>query len=122
MERVKGQLRRPETNYLYKPEALHLAPPSKIISDMRKHGLSKKHTKDAQIWRTVAISFHKKWNGDPRAFLEDSKWDSLLILERLKNDKHIYNGKAVPDFPYLRGNKIGPLWLRMLRDNWGSAN
>lgn len=23
------------------------------------------------------------------------------------------------DFPFLRGNKIGPLWLRMLRDNAG---
>jgi hypothetical protein len=37
----------------------------------------------------------------------------------LKNDTHFYFGKAVPDYPYLRGDKIGPLWLRMLRDNVG---
>ena len=29
------------------------------------------------------------------------------------------NKRPVTDYPYLRGPKIGPLWLRMLRDNAG---
>ncbi len=27
--------------------------------------------------------------------------------------------RRIPDYPYLRGPKIGPLWIRMLRDNVG---
>jgi len=63
--------------------------------------------------------FYKKWQGDPRNFLVSCNWDAPLILARLKADSHIRNGKRVPDFPFLRGDKIGPLWLRMLRDNAG---
>jgi len=42
-------------------------------------------------------------------FLEACNWNSLKILKRLKSE----------NFSYLGGNKIGPLWLRMLRDNVG---
>lgn len=44
---------------------------------------------------------------------------SIIILKRLRNDNHLYNGRPVSDYPWLRGPKIGPLWLRMLRDNVG---
>lgn len=107
----------PETRYLFSPQLLYEAPLDKIIKDMQKYGLSKKKEKDAHIWRRVGISFFEKWGGDPRNFLEDCNWDAIQILKRLKGDSHESGGKAEWDFPFLRGNKIGPLWLRMLRDN-----
>jgi len=109
----------PTTKYLYDPESLHNTKPRAIVADMKKYGLSRKPRKDADIWRTVGVTFFKKWAGDPSNFLQRCNWDALSILRRLKSDKHTYNGKAVSDYPYLRGNKIGPLWLRMLRDNVG---
>ncbi|MEM3986899.1 MAG: hypothetical protein QXR39_09000 [Candidatus Methanomethylicia archaeon] len=109
----------PETRYLFNPKALHETPLKKIIEDMQKYGLSKKPQKDAYIWRTIGVTFYKKWNGDPKNFLQSCNWDAPTILERLKKDTHLYKGRRVPDFPYLRGDKIGPLWLRMLRDNVG---
>ena len=109
----------PETRYLYDPESLHKTRLNKIVKDMQKHGLSKKPKKDPNIWRTVGVTFYKKWGGDPRRFLADCRWDSPTILKRLENDYHLYNRRSVADYPYLRGNKIGPLWLRMLRDNVG---
>lgn len=109
----------PETRYLFDPKLLHETPFRKISEDMQKYKLSKKPQKDANIWRTVGVTFYKKWRGDPRNFLQDCKWNSPLILRRLKDDKHIYSGRQVSDYPYLRGPKIGPLWLRMLRDNVG---
>lgn len=109
----------PETRYLFNPKALHETPLRKIIEDMQKYRLSKKPQKDANIWRTVGVTFYKKWEGDPRNFLKNCNWDAPTILKRLKNDTHLYNGRQVPDYPYLRGDKIGPLWLRMLRDNVG---
>ncbi len=109
----------PETRYLFDPKLLHETPSRKIIEDMRKYELSKKPQKDANIWRTIGVTFYKKWEGDPRNFLKNCNWDSSLILKRLRNDTHLYNGRLIWDYPYLRGPKIGPLWLRMLRDNVG---
>lgn len=109
----------PETRYLFVPKLLHETSFKKIIADMQKYKLSKKPRKDAKIWKTVGVTFYKKWDGDPRKFLENCNWDALVILERLREDFHIHNGKRIPDFPYLRGRKIAPLWLRMLRDNVG---
>jgi hypothetical protein len=107
------------TRYLFDPEALHEAPYAQVFADLKKHGLSKKHNKDTYIWRTVGISLYKKWGGDPRNFLADCGYDGPTVLRRLKEDRHPANGRTTPDFPFLRGNKIGPLWLRMLRDNAG---
>jgi hypothetical protein len=109
----------PETRYLFNPNELYGVPSSKVINDMQKHGLSKKPRNDAFIWRTVALSFLKKWNGDPRNFLEDCNWDGPTILKRLKTDQHPFKDRFTHDFPFLRGDKIGPLWIRMLRDNAG---
>lgn len=109
----------PETRYLFDPAALHEAPYAQVLADLQKHGLSKKHRADATIWRTVGVSFYKKWGGDPRNFLADCGYDGPTVLRRLKEDRHPANGRETWDFPFLRGNKIGPLWLRMLRDNAG---
>jgi len=86
---------------------------------MQKYKLSKKPKKDAYIWKTISVTFHKKWEDNPFNFLKNCDWDSISILKHLKEDHHLYDGRQVPDFPYLRGPKIGPLWLRMLRDNVG---
>ncbi len=107
------------TRYLFDPKSLHEESPRQITADMQIHRLSKKPKKDAHIWRTVGVTFFKKWDADPRNFLESCNWDSLTILNRLKNDNHVYNKRSVSDYPYLRGPKIGPLWLRILRDNAG---
>lgn len=110
------------TRYLFDPKSLHESSLEKIVKDMQKYKLSKKPQKDADIWRTIGDSFYSKWAGDPRKFLQDCNWDSTIILDRLKKDSHLDNNKKVPDFPYIRGSKIGPLWLRMLRDNAGISN
>lgn len=107
------------TRYLFDPKSLHETSPRQITPDMQIHELSKKPKKDAHIWRTVGVTFFKKWESNPRNFLQSCNWNSLAILERLRTDTHLYNERSVSDYPYLRGPKIGPLWLRMLRDNAG---
>lgn len=109
----------PSTKYLFDPIALHEKPRQSIIRDMQKYKLSKKPKKDADIWRTVGITYYKKWQGDPINFLMSCGWDAVEILRRLKEDQHLYNNHGKNDYPYLRGDKISPLWLRMLRDNVG---
>jgi len=108
-----------ETRFLFDPQALHETPPRRLREVMQKYKLSKKPRRDAHIWRTVGVTFYKKWNGDPKKFLQDCGFDAPRALDRLRNDTHLYNGRMVSDYPYLRGPKIGPLWIRMLRDNAG---
>ena len=62
-----------ETKYLFNPKMLHEKPLSEIIRDMQKYRLSQKPQKDANIWRTVGVSFYKKWQGD----LENS-WKTAI--------------------------------------------
>ena len=112
----------PQTAYLFSPKSLHETKPSDIRKDMQKYGLSKKHLKDTEIWKIVGVTFYKKWQGNPINFLSDCGFDAPEILLRLRSDMHLYNSKPRQDYPYLRGNKIAPLWLRMLRDNVGIAN
>ena len=107
----------PQTRYLFDPHSIHETSREKLKQDMMKTGLSQKHDNDCFIWRTNAVSFLKKWQGDPRNFLTDCKWDAVEILARLRADTHTANNKDAWDFPFLRGPKIGPLWIRMLRDN-----
>jgi len=107
----------PNTHYLFEPLSLHKTPLQKVREDMRRYGLSQKPNKDAHIWRTVGVTFHKQWGGDPRNLLAACEWDAVTVLTRLKDSSHVWNGRRFVDYPYLRGNKIGPLWLRMLWDN-----
>lgn len=109
----------PETRYLFQPQLVYKNTVDKIRKDMQKYGLAKRYNNDVNIWRTNSITFHEKWDGNPLNFLEDCGWDSLNILKRLKSENHLENNRNESDFPFLRGPKIGPLWIRMLRDNVG---
>ncbi len=108
-----------ETRYLFYPSEVFKAPVSKIVSDMQKHDLARKADKDAYIWRTVASSFLKKYDGNPVNLFKQCNWYATVVLDSVRNARHFYRNKEYPDFPYLRGDKIGPLWLKMLRDNVG---
>ncbi len=109
----------PKTRYLFYPEKILEIPQSTIINDMQKYGLSKKPNNDAYYWRTVALTFLKKYGGDPRNLLDQCGWQADVVLDTIRKGKRQYKGGYIQDFPFLRGNKIGPLWLRMLRDNIG---
>jgi hypothetical protein len=109
----------PETKYLFYPKMIEQASFEKVVNDMQKHGLSKKPERDANIWYTLGITFSRKWGGYPLNFIQSCDWDSIKILEALYNSRYYSEGTFKPDFPNLRGPKIGPLWIRMLRDNVG---
>ena len=103
----------PKTKYLFEPKSLYESAPEKIAIDMQKYNLSKRSNRDSFIWRTIGATFYEKWNGDPTEFLKSCDWDAPTILEQLQENKNRSY------YPYLRGKKIGPLWLRMLKGNVG---
>jgi len=107
------------TSYLFSPARVINTGINDIIKDMQKYSLSKKPQKDATIWKNICKTLHQHWNANPFNFIEDCGWNSLNILARLKYDHSLTDGKIEYHFPYLRGDKIGPLWIRMIRDNVG---
>jgi hypothetical protein len=109
----------PETRYLFDPHEVAQTSENIIIQDMQKYQLSKKPRKDAGIWRRISVGFFEKWHGSPVEFLEECDWDALVVLARLRSEQRYQNSKFKDTFPFLRGNKIGPLWLRILRDSVG---
>ena len=77
----------------------------------------KKPRNGCNIRRTVAITFHK--NGGKSQFPGGLRLGRGHHFQRLSADTHLVGGHAGPDYPYLRGPRIDPLWLRMLSDNVG---
>jgi hypothetical protein len=103
----------PETRWLFNPDSVKGRPIDEITAAMKKHSLSQKHGRDARIWKTVSDSFARFYDSDPRKLIEECNWDAANLYERK------YDARFKKDFPSLSGNKIFPLWIRMLHDNLG---
>lgn len=102
-----------DTKWLFSPEIVKDKPIEKIITAMKKHKLSQKHNRDADIWKRVSESFVRLYNLDPRNLIEECEFDAMKLFERK------YDIRFKKDFPSLSGDKIFPLWIRMLHDNVG---
>ena len=98
------------TKWIYNPELVTNRSDHELMNAMKKYNLSKKHEKDAfQIWKPISSSFINLFDGDPRNLFAKSDHDALKIYYTIKGQYKQY-------FPYLSGNKILPLWIRMLND------
>jgi len=108
----------PETSYLFDPARLARVTDDQVLASMEEHDLIGRGGKrDAKFWRTIGTTLRGEYGGDPRVFMEDCDWDAPTILRRLRQDQHPEGSGTKDDFPLLRGKKIGPLWLRIMRDN-----
>lgn len=103
----------PGTKWLFSPEKVKDRPIEEIISAMKIHKLSQRHNKDSDIWKKVSISFATHYESDPRNLIEECGRDAFQLYERK------YDMRFKKKFPSLSGNKIFPLWIRMLHDNVG---
>ena len=84
-----------------------------LIKALQKHKVSKKPIKDAKIWQKIAFSIKEKFSGNMIKFLTgECKNNAENIFSRMKT---LYK----KDFPNLTGNKILPLWIRMLKEVCG---
>lgn len=102
-----------ETKWLFSPEIVKNKTLDEIIPAMKKHRLSQKHKRDAGIWKRVSESFANIYDSDPKKLLEECDYDAVKIFEKK------YDIRFKRNFPSLSGNKIFPLWIRMLHDNIG---
>ena len=98
------------TRWLFYPDKIQ---PENAKASLQKYKLSKKPKKDARIWLTVSSSFRELYDSNPLNLLSECNYDALKIY-RKKLDRTFKQA-----FPYFSGDKIYPLWIRMLNDNVG---
>ena len=100
----------PKTRYLFDPKEVVRKSDTDLEWDLRSSKLLNEH-RDLHTWKTLCRSILEQFKGDPLNIILSCEWDGAKALEHLRR-----NGRS---FPYLKGAKIGPLWLRILRDNAG---
>ncbi len=101
----------PATHYLFLPEVVAQTGLIQVSADMQRLGLSRKHQKDAQIWQGICTTLVLHFEGQVSTLLGQAHLDALKLLALIRSPRY-RNG-----FPNLKGEKIGPLWIRMLHDN-----
>jgi len=109
----------PGTRYLFDPAQVIAAGRDRVTADLKRTGIGRKTNRDGGAWFTICETLATKWGNDPSNFLANCDYHAATIIRRLKADYHDVDGKPVPDYPLLRGPKIAPLWIRILRDNAG---
>ncbi len=99
------------TKWLFFPKEVVKHNIEDVKKAMQKHKLSQRPTKDSNIWFKVAESLNKIYEDDPLNIVKEASSDASIIYSK----KFDYTFKK--NFPSFTGNKIYPLWIRMLKDN-----
>lgn len=100
----------PETRYLYNPKRVVEIGIAKLTADMTKHQLAKRRRQDIGIWQTICLTLVEHFEGEAYTLLQRADFNGPKMLATIRNRKY--------SFPFLKGAKIGPLWVRMLQDSW----
>jgi len=100
----------PQTRYLYVPRRVAQTDAERLIADMERYRLAKKPTKDVGIWRKICVTLTRHFDGDVYNLLDRVDFDAPSLLATICDRRY--------EFPYLRGPRTGPLWIRVLEDRW----
>ena len=79
------------------------------------NGVSQRHGRDANAWRTIAGSL-ASGNGAVFRVIDSGVGDARELLGELRGVD--YNGQS--RFPMLRGPKVGPMWVRIMANPGGA--
>lgn len=101
----------PATRYLFDPAQVASTGLLKLSRDMQRHNLAKKTNQDPATWQQVSTTIAARFNGTVANLIDASGHDAPRLLELIRSPRYSSG------FPFLKGAKIGPLWVRMLHDN-----
>jgi hypothetical protein len=100
--------------WLFKPKELlgrNVFEVIKTFEEIRKNYPRTFRLKDIAIWLSIANTLFDEYEGETIVLLERFDYDAYKIYNKLKNE----NKK----FPYLSGEKILPMWLKIIKDDGG---
>lgn len=99
-----------DVGWPFSPEVVTARPVTELREVLQSYGVSQRHGPDSEGWRRIAWTLH-----DPtlvphvRRAIHEGSGDAQELLQELRSLK---NGG--PLLPFLRGPKVGPMWVRML--------
>ncbi|MHA1395903.1 MAG: hypothetical protein ACTSRZ_20560 [Promethearchaeota archaeon] len=100
-----------EYKYIFNPHKLIDINLKKIAKDLKETGMSARFSKeDAKIIQKVASGLIYYFDGKPENIINQANYDGKKALDIIRSNKY------KKSFPYLKGKKIGSLWVRMLKD------
>ena len=99
------------TPWPFDPNAVTSRQLTELTDVLRTFGVSQRHGADAAAWRTIAESMSQR-GAAPQAYdaVFEGKGDARELLGALQATTDAGSDR----FPFLRGPKIGPMWVRML--------
>lgn len=97
--------------WAFMPEQVVARSLTELADALREYGVSQRHGPDAAAWRVIAESLSDPDVAPPvhRAVI-DGRGDARELLEATQSRSPGGTGR----FPFLRGPKVGPMWVRML--------
>lgn len=108
-----GQLWK-EQRWLFKPEVVV---EQKDLDDIRtvfQEYDVHMYNQNAKIWSDLCLKLYEDYNSNPLKIFEEAEYD-FDEVEQIVRRNTLNDGHMNPDFPFLRGSKIRPLWLRFMR-------
>jgi hypothetical protein len=99
------------TPWPFDPSAVTARQLTDLTDVLRTFGVSQRHGADAAAWRTIAESMSRR-DTAPEAYdaVFEGRGDARELLAALQARTSAGSDR----FPFLRGPKIGPMWVRML--------
>jgi hypothetical protein len=95
----------------FDPAAASARPLRDLVDALRAHGVSQRHGPDAAAWRLIAESLtDPACPGAVQRAVFEGDGDAAELRAAL--DSRTPAGTDL--FPFLRGPKVGPMWIRML--------
>jgi hypothetical protein len=97
--------------WVFQPEEVSARSTSDLGYVLRSYGVSQRHSRDVAGWYTIATSLASPATAPAvRGAVFGGTGDAReLLLAR-----HAKGQDLKPLFPFIRGPKIGPMWIRML--------
>ena len=102
-----------ESRRLFDPSEVRGMPFEELKESLRRLSISRKHGPDTQTWAAVATVLERHFEGSVSRLVEACHSNATAILSKIR--------EGPTRIRFLAGEKIGPLWLRMLYDNAGLA-
>lgn len=94
---------------LFNPAYVSDIPFSVLFSLLSNSKVSQRHRPDTDAWRIIAGSL-MSGKSPVRRVIDDGVGDAEELLKDLRSRDHTGRNR----FPMLRGQKIGPMWVRMI--------
>lgn len=106
------------TSWPFDPDAVTSRRLTDLTDVLRTFGVSQRHGADAAAWRTIAETMSQR-DAAPEVYdaVFEGRGDARELLAALQGTTNAGSDR----FPFLRGPKIGPMWVRMLAHPGGRA-